>query len=143
MRLLFFLFIAVLVTTPQPSSAQTRPEQSIRKMLATQVQGWNAGNPAAYMEGYWKNDSLVFLGKNGPTYGFDSTLEHYKKSYPDAGAMGKLTSTILKLRLLSENYAYVTGRWELERAAGALSGYYTLLLQKIKGHWVIIEDHTS
>jgi ketosteroid isomerase-like protein len=118
-------------------------EAAIRKMLSAQVAQWNRGDIAGYMHGYWESDSLVFIGKNGPTNGFDSTLARYRRSYPDAATMGKLTSTILRIRHLSPDYAYVTGKWHLARAAGDLQGHYTLLLRKIGNEWVIIEDHSS
>jgi hypothetical protein len=47
-----------------------------------------------YMQGYLKSDSLVFVSKNGPKYGWDNTLNNYLKSYPDRSAMGNLTFDI-------------------------------------------------
>jgi len=122
---------------------QTNDEPAIRKMLAAQVIEWNKGNIAGYMKGYWLDDSLVFIGKNGPTYGYEQTLKRYQKSYPDKNAMGILTSTIISLKKLSEEYYFITGRWSLERKAGNLEGVYTLLLRKIDGNWVIVYDHSS
>jgi hypothetical protein len=57
--------------------------------------------------------------------------------------MGKLTSTIVSMEKLSARYYFVVGKWHLKREMGDLSGSYTLLLQKIKGTWVIIADHSS
>jgi hypothetical protein len=125
------------------SFAQNRDEQEIRRMLAAQVTEWNKGNIAGYMVGYWEHDSLVFIGKNGPTYGYKTTLDRYKKSYPDADAMGRLTSTMVNIKRLSDKYYFVIGKWHLARNAGDLNGSYTLLLQKIGGKWVIINDHSS
>jgi len=139
-NLLLALF---LLFTGASAIAKHDDEAEIRSMLAAQVVEWNKGNVAGYMKGYWEHDSLVFIGKNGPTYGYQQTLERYKKSYPDATAMGKLTSTIVSLKKLSDRYYFVVGRWNLSRTAGDLSGSYTLLLKKIKGRWVIINDHSS
>jgi hypothetical protein len=134
----------VLIVLACPSYARSADDdKAIRLLLARQVEQWNKGNIAGYLVGYWESDSLVFIGKNGPTYGYSATLERYKKSYPDAEHMGQLTSTVLRVRLLSTQWAYVTGRWQLKRSAGDLSGYYTLLLHKIKDRWVIVEDHSS
>lgn len=123
--------------------AQTNDEILIRRILSAQVVEWNKGNIEGFMKGYWENDSLVFIGKNGPTYGFNQTLLRYKKSYPDSKAMGKLTSTILSMKRLSEKYYFVIGHWQLERANGNIGGSYTLLIENIKGNWVIINDHSS
>lgn len=123
--------------------AGNKDEIAIRSMLSAQVVQWNKGNIAGYMNGYWEHDSLLFIGKNGPTYGYDQTLARYRKSYPDAEKMGKLTSTIVSMSRLSGKYYFVVGKWHLKRSAGNLEGSYTLLLKKIKGEWVIIADHSS
>lgn len=138
-------FLALLFSLQIVSvrAQEGRDEGLIRVMLQAQAAEWNRGNIEGYLVGYWQSDSLVFLGKTGPTYGFKATLERYKKAYPDARAMGQLTTTILKIRVLSPEYAYVTGRWDLARTAGNLSGHYTLLLRKIGSEWLIIEDHSS
>lgn len=132
----FSFFVLVL-------HAQSKDEQAIRRLLQHQVEGWNRGSLDDYMIGYWPSDSLVFIGKNGPTYGYQKTLERYKKSYQDTIAMGKLVSTVVSLKFLSANYCFVIGKWELTRQVGNLSGVYTLLLRKIKGQWYIINDHSS
>jgi hypothetical protein len=95
------------------------------------------------MNGYWQNDSLMFIGKSGVTYGWNNTLKNYKKGYPDTAAMGKLTFTLIQIKKLSKEYYHVTGKWFLKRSIGDIGGHYTLLFRKIKGRWVIISDHSS
>ena len=95
------------------------------------------------MKGYWNNDSLAFMGKNGTSYGYKLTLANYKKNYPDASHMGKLFFTLLRMNRLSPEYYFVIGKWNLKRNVGDVGGIYTLLFRKIKGKWFIITDHTS
>lgn len=123
--------------------AQASDEQAVRKILAMQVSAWNSGNIDAFMEGYWKNDSLAFIGKGGPTYGWQTTLENYKKRYPDTVAMGKLRFDLLQLKPLDDAYYFVIGNWHLQRSIGDVGGIFTLLFKKINGRWVIVADHTS
>lgn len=138
------LLLLILVAITHSTFAQdNNDETKIKQMLNQQVVEWNKGNIEGYMHGYWENDSLVFIGKNGPTYGYQATLLRYKKAYPNAEAMGKLTSTILNIKKLSSQYYFIIGKWQLARKNGNLSGSYTLLLQKINGMWVIINDHSS
>lgn len=125
------------------SHAQSKDEKAILAMLEKQNQAWNRGDVAGFMKGYWENDSLMFVGKSGITYGYNNTLENYKKGYPDATAMGQLTTTQIKIIRLSSKYYFIVGKWHLKRTIGDLSGHYNLLLQKIKGEWVIIADHSS
>lgn len=118
-------------------------ENAIRQVMNTQQEAWNRADIETFMEGYWKSDSLKFIGRNGITYGWQTTLDNYKKSYPTPDAMGKLTFTILTLDILSETSAFMIGRWHLKRASDEPGGHFTLLWRKINGKWVIIADHTS
>lgn len=118
-------------------------ENAIRQVMHTQQEAWNRADIETFMEGYWKSDSLKFIGRNGITYGWQTTLDNYKKSYPTPDAMGKLTFTILTLDILSETSAFMIGRWHLKRASDEPGGHFTLLWRKINGKWVIIADHTS
>lgn len=138
-RIIFFILIILTIKT----NAQTTFEAAIRQILQTQEKAWNNGNLDAFMFGYWNNDSLMFIGKKGLTYGYHATLANYKKSYPDTAHMGKFSSTIISIKKLSNEYYFVIGKWELFRTVGNISGHYSLLFRKIKGKWVIIADHSS
>ncbi|WP_439505283.1 YybH family protein [Sediminibacterium sp.] len=122
---------------------QAGPEKQIRKILQEQTEAWNRGDIDAFMKGYWNNDSLLFVGKNGPTYGFTNTLNNYKKNYPNKDYMGQLNFTLLEVKPLTKQLWMVLGKWELTRNAGNVSGHYTILFKKINGKWVIIVDHSS
>lgn len=117
--------------------------KEIKMLLTKQVAAWNQGNLDGYMLGYWESDSLMFIGKNGPVYGYEATLARYKKAYPDKAAMGQLTSTIRSMDQISRDAVFVVGSWQLLRDAGNLNGSWTLLFKKHKGKWVIVADHSS
>ena len=137
-----FLFCFVLMHSFNSLQAQGA-RQSILKVLEDQRIAWNQGDLKTYMEGYWHSDSLVFIGKNGPKYGWDNTLANYQKSYPDVNAMGYLDFANLHITLLHNKFAYVSGSWKLTRTKDELKGYFTLLFKKVKGKWVIVSDHSS
>lgn len=123
---------------------QSKNETQIRSILYNQTKFWNEGNIERFMEGYLKNDSLVFIGKSGLTYGFDKTLANYKKNYPDIATMGKLDFDIKKIEKLSKKIYFVIGKWHLSRnEKGDLQGHYSLIFKKIKGKWTITSDHSS
>ena len=136
------LSILVIVLSFQ-LSAQSNDEKEIRNILATQTAAWNRGDIDQFMNGYWENDSLMFIGKSGVTYGWTNTLNNYKKGYPDTAAMGQLKFDLIQVKKLSKKYFHVTGKWFLKRSIGDVGGHYTLLFQKINGRWVIISDHSS
>jgi ketosteroid isomerase-like protein len=118
-------------------------KQAIVKLMTDQQIAWSKGNLDGFMQGYWKSDSLMFIGKRGPAYGWQTTLDNYKKTYPDKAAMGKLTFRIDKVELLSKKDAFVMGAWSLEREKDKPGGYFTLWFRKINGEWKIVCDHTS
>ncbi len=123
--------------------AQTKDDIIIKNILDQQTIAWNGGDIVNFMKPYWRNDSLMFIGKSGITYGWQKTMENYKKNYPDAAAMGKLDFTILQTKRLSVMYYSVVGKWHLTRTIGDLNGHFTLLFKKIKNTWVIVSDHSS
>lgn len=124
--------------------AQNQDRKAILDVLDTQVLAWNSGNIPAFMEGYHHSDSLSFIGANGPTYGWQNTLDNYKKRYPDLATMGQLKFDILKIQIFEGRTAHVVGKWHLTRPEkGNVGGFYSLVFRKIKGKWLIISDHTS
>lgn len=126
----------------QPAFDKTAEEKSIRQLLDTQVAAWNEANIDEFMKGYWKSDSIYFIGSK-ITAGWDSTLVRYKKSYPDAAAMGKLRFEILMMDFVSADACLVTGKYFLTREKDNPSGIFTLLFRKKNGAWLIVYDHTS
>jgi ketosteroid isomerase-like protein len=133
----------LLLITCMSSFAQGSDEAKIRTILHNQTEAWNRGDLETFMSGYWQNDSLMFIGKSGVTYGYAQTLANYHKGYPDSAHMGKLNFDVLKVKRLSPEYYWVLGKWFLKRSVGDIGGHYTLLFRKIKGKWVIIADHSS
>jgi hypothetical protein len=141
-NLIIFLFF--LYSYPSFSQKENaKAFFSIQKNMQAQESSWNSGDVDGYMAYYWNSDSLKFIGKSGITYGWKTTLEHYKKSYPDKAAMGKLIFADLKMEKIKRKLVMVTGSWKLTREKDTLQGYYSLLWKKINGNWYIIVDHTS
>jgi ketosteroid isomerase-like protein len=132
------IFLFLISTT---LFAQDR--QALIKIMNDSQTAWNKGDINAFMQYYWKSDSVMFIGKSGPLYGWQNTLNRYKKAYPDKTTMGKLNFGLLKINILDKENAFILGSWHLDRKAGAVGGYFTLWFKKIKGEWKIVCDHTS
>ncbi len=118
-------------------------KKAITNLLEKQRLAWNRGDLDGYMRGYWQSDSLLFVGKSGPKYGWKSTLENYKKSYPDDDVMGTLTFNIMQINIIDLKNAFVLGEWKLKREKDEPQGFFTLWLRRIKGEWKIVADHSS
>jgi Domain of unknown function (DUF4440) len=142
MKKLMSLFL-VLAMYQHGSYAQSKDEKAILKILEDQTKYWNQGNLEQFVRGYWHNDSLMFIGQSGVTYGYNNTLSNYKRNYSDTAKMGKLAFDIIKVQKLSDEYYFVVGKWFLKRSIGDLKGHYTLLFRKINEDWVIVADHSS
>lgn len=138
------LLTGCLAGRPTTTESPAEMRRAIGQLLTTQTAAWNRGDVAGFMQGYWQNDSLVFIGKSGLTYGWQRTLDNYRRSYPSAEAMGQLRFDGLRITPLTPETAQVVGRWHLTRpAAGDLQGHYLLVLRRLNGQWVIVADHSS
>jgi len=140
MNSLIFLFTLV---TSFISLSQSPDEKAIRDVLSMQQDCWNNGDLECFMEGYWKSDQLIFIGSKGVTYGWEKTLENYKKSYPNKEAMGELTFEIIQMEPLSEDFWTVIGKWSLKRKNDEPSGHFSLIFRRLGNEWVIVSDHSS
>ena len=130
------LIFAALATFAQDSRS------SIISVMDKQRAAWNKGDLEGFMQGYWKSDSLMFVSAK-PTYGWQATLDNYKRSYPDKAAMGILSFDIKKVEVMNDANAFVFGAWHLKRENDNPGGYFTLWFRKINGEWKVVVDHTS
>ena len=116
---------------------------AIKTVLDAQEDAWNAGDIDGFMEGYWNSDELRFASGADITYGWQATIDRYKRNYDSREKMGQLTFNDLEFHLMSPTRAVVFGQWHLEREGPDPHGLYTLILHKIEGEWLIVSDHTS
>ena len=112
----------------------------VSNTMASQQEAWNRGDIPAFMKGYWKSDSLIFIGKSGAYTGYKTTLDNYLKSYPTKESMGTLMFTNRSWTPLSETTALLIGRWQISED---VKGMYSLVWRNIGGKWVIVADHSS
>lgn len=143
MRSFVIIIVLFALTAQLPVRGQSGDVARIKALMDTQTRAWNAGDIEGFMATYWRSDSLLFIGKNGLTYGWQATLENYKKNYPDKTAMGTLTFDLLEFKKLAADAYFVVGKWSLARTIGDLSGHFSLVIRKIGGDWKITADHSS
>nr|WP_315179469.1 DUF4440 domain-containing protein [uncultured Flavobacterium sp.] len=118
-------------------------EKEIKAVLEKQRLDWNNGDMIGYMQGYLKSDSLLFVGKTGPFYGWEKNLQVYQQVYPDKAAMGNLTFDIIQIKMIDKKHAFVLGGWNLQMEKGEQKGFFTLIVKKFKEGWKIVVDHSS
>ncbi len=136
--------LCLILFCAQFSFAQNDDDKNaILKVLEDQRLAWNSGSLEEYMQGYWKSDSLMFIGKNGVKYGWNETLASYIRGYPSQKEMEKLTFTVISLDFLSGSSAYMVGKWNISRVDNNIMGHFLLIWKKVKSSWLIVADHSS
>ena len=140
LKLLFFL--AINITYGQSILSESDKNEII-SVLKQQENFWNSGDIDGFMQGYVKSDYLVFNGSSGPFYGWDSVKDRYLKTYPSKEKMGTLNFKIDNISLITSSVAQLIGQFFLSYPKSEVSGYFTLVLIKSKGEWLILSDHTS
>ena len=139
-KLLFFL--AINITYGQSILSESDKNEVI-SVLKQQEKFWNKGDIDGFMQGYVKSDYLVFNGSSGPFYGWNSVKDRYIKTYPSKEKMGTLNFKIHNISLITSSVAQLIGQFFLSYPKSEVSGYFTLILIKSKGEWLILSDHTS
>jgi len=136
----------------QVAGSKSGDEATIRAVLEAQVAAWNRGDIPAFMASYEDSPETTFIGTASVNKGFTKVLERYKEGYANKDQMGTLTFKDLDIRLLPTaagvtEYAVVTGRFHLERAAKGTAtkddGIFSLVWRKGPGGWKILLDHTA
>jgi ketosteroid isomerase-like protein len=122
-----------------------KPEGEIRQVLDQQVQAWNQHDLDGFMAGYWNSPELTFFSGAKPEKGWQSALDHYRKSYQGTGReMGRLEFSDLQIAALSSDAAFVRGGWHLTMPDGKTPhGLFTLIFRRFPEGWRIVHDHTS
>lgn len=139
-KIVLFSFLIFLV-----SCKSTNHCNEIYNLMKQQEDSWNNGNIDNFMNIYWKNDSLVFIGKSGISYGWDKTFSNYKNSYKTKEQMGTLKFKNIICNPVNDSTHIVTGGWSLKRnnKFGNINGFYSLIWVKKQTGWKITYDHTS
>ena len=130
-------FVSAAPTQTQNATAQ------IRSVLSAQQEAWNRGDIDAFMNGYARSASTVFVSEDTIRRGWETVRARYRKKYSDRAKMGTLAFSDLDITLLSPDAAVVLGRWSLKRANDQPHGRFTLIFKRLPEGWRIVHDHTS
>lgn len=147
--LVLFAAANVFGTEPTPSSQSSERNDAqlaaqIRAVIQAQQEAWNRGDIEAFMNGYARSDSTLFVSGDTVTRGWLMAREHYKITYNNRAKMGTLRFSDLEIQPLSNDAAIVLGRWMIKRATkDNPHGHFTLVFQRTSEGWRIIHDHTS
>ena len=138
----FFLCLVMLSCTAKKEEMnnETKDKKEILEVMKKQEKAWSRNDLEGFMEGYWKSDSLKFYGRNGFTYGWNKTLNNYKKGYPTKEHSGVLKFVINDISKIEDSAYFVMGEYYLQRKVGDANGVFMIIFKKINGEWKIIAD---
>jgi ketosteroid isomerase-like protein len=126
-----------------PNAVLRTPAEVVRATLMAQAAAWNEGDLDGFMNGYWKSDELKFVSGGAITKGWDATIKRYRDRYAGATGLGQLGFDKLDVKLVTDNVAVVTGRFNLVNNGETSSGLFSLVMRRDNGAWRIVHDHTS
>jgi ketosteroid isomerase-like protein len=115
----------------------------IQSVLTAQQDAWNRGEIDAFMNGYARSPSTVFISEDEVRRGWETVRDRYRAKYSDRAKMGTLSFSDIEVTMLSPDAAVVLGRWQLKRGNDEPHGRFTLIFKRLPEGWRIVHDHTS
>ncbi|MFC2159033.1 YybH family protein [Acidobacteriota bacterium] len=141
-KFLLVILPILLLSCAQQKMDVAGIESEILELTNGQQAAWNVHDIETFMADYWNSEEMTFQSMNNRLRGWANLLKRYETNY-DGEQMGTLTFTDTEVNVLTPDYAYVIGRYNVEQPDGVKVGLYTIILQKIDGVWKIIHDHSS
>ena len=138
--------IICILTAPFVCAAPENPPNSvaeIQSVLTAQQDAWNRGDIDAFMNGYARSASTVFVSRDEVERGWETVRDRYRVKYSDRAKMGALSFSDTEVTMLSPDAAVVLGGWKLKRATDEPHGRFTLIFKRLPEGWRIVHDHTS
>ena len=136
----YILSAAFACAAPEQASSSVAEIQSV---LTAQQDAWNHGDIDAFMNGYARSASTVFVSQDEVSRGWETVRDRYRVKYSDRTKMGTLSFSEIEVTMLSPESAVVLGRWRLKRTDDEPHGRFTLILKHLPEGWRIVHDHTS
>jgi uncharacterized protein (TIGR02246 family) len=115
----------------------------IQSVLSAQQDAWNRGDIDAFMNGYARSASTVFVSEDEVRRGWETVRDRYRLKYSDRAKMGTLSFSDIEVTMLSPDAAVVLGSWRLKRPNDEPHGRFTLIFKRLPEGWRIVHDHTS
>lgn len=141
-----FPIVCSMLLAPFVCGAAEEPSNSvsqIQSVLSAQQDAWNRGDIEAFMNGYARSASTVFVSGDEVTRGWETVRDRYWVKYSDRAKMGTLSFSAIEVTMLAPDAAVVLGGWRLKRDNDEPHGRFTLIFKRLPEGWRIVHDHTS
>jgi uncharacterized protein (TIGR02246 family) len=144
-RLTLFIICDILLAALVCAEPEQPPNSvaEIQSVLTAQQDAWNRGDIDAFMNGYARLASTVFISEDEVRRGWETVRDRYRVKYSNRAKMGTLSFAEIEVTMLSPDAAVVLGRWNLKRENDEPHGRFTLIFKRLPEGWRIVHDHTS
>jgi len=142
MKKILISALILSLTLPLIALQKSKIEKELIRIHDFQRKAWNEGNIEGFMAYYWKSKKMTYQSGDARLQGWDALLNRYKKVYPE-GNMGTLEFSDLIVHVLSNDSAYVLGKWKLKTETWTKQGLFTTIFKRMEDGWKIIHDHSS
>jgi ketosteroid isomerase-like protein len=142
-RLTLSVTCCILMAHIACAASEESSVSQIQSVLTAQQDAWNRGDIDAFMNGYARSPSTVFVSEDEVTRGWETVRDRYHRKYSDRAKMGTLSFSEIEVTMHSPDAAVVLGRWKLKRANDEPHGRFTLVFKRLPEGWRIVHDHTS
>ena len=143
--LTLFIIYNILIAAAACAEPEQPPNSvaEIQSVLTAQQDAWNHGDIDAFMNGYARSASTVFISEDEVRRGWETVRDRCHMRYSDRAKMGTLSFSEIGVTMLSPDAAVVLGRWKLKRENDEPRGRFTLIFKRLPEGWRIVHDHTS
>jgi uncharacterized protein (TIGR02246 family) len=142
-RLTLFIICNTLAVACAEPEQPSNSVAEIQSVLTAQQDAWNHGDIDAFMKGYARSASTVFVSEDEVRRGWETVRDRYHMRYSDRAKMGTLSFSEIEVTMLSPDAAVVLGGWKLKRENDEPHGRFTLIFKRLPEGWRIVHDHTS
>jgi len=143
LKLIISVLLVILCCAKPGNEINTiKIQNEIQSLMDHQKKSWNEGNIEGFMAYYWNSENFTFQSGNKRLQGWNKLLAMYQENYSGEN-MGKLDFTDIEIDVLSNDFAYVLGRWKVTTMDTSKEGLFTLIFKKFDVGWRIIVDHSS
>lgn len=125
--------------------AGSSDEEKIEAVIAGLIEAYRKGDTAALGRSYAAEVTVVPGDYNPPVRGWANVQPRYQQAFAALSGMEMVRENTQLVR--RGNLAWAVYQWRVAGVAGpqtiGTQGHTTLILEKRKGEWLIVHNHTS
>ena len=139
------LLLLLVISLAAPLGAGPTEEEKIEVVIAAVIEAYRKGDYTTMGRYYAPEVSVVPSDYNPPLIGWANVEPRYRQAYANVSGMELLRENTRIVR--QGKIAWAAYQWRFAGIMGnqafSAQGHTTLILEKRKGDWVIVHNHTS